>query len=358
MHDCVLGGHVGTSIFEDGRRLLFFGGNDYLGLAGSGELEAAAIEAVHRFGVSSCASRTTTGTNELHLELEERLAGFRGSECARVIGAGYLANRILLSVLLKPGGTVFCEKTVHPSAQDGIPRDIGRLVLFSRDDVAGFEQLVKTSSPADVVLLDGVSTTGEIAPLDELMPSIRRYGLQLLVDDAHGIGVIGPGGRGTAASFGLDPSEVVEAASMSKGFGSYGGFITGTRSTIDRVASLAPAYIGATALPPAVLGASLKATELVLAADDRRQRLRHLTQRVQRGFCDLGYEVSDHGTPILIFGEGEVGRELHEGLLRADVLVPHIQYPDPGGPCRIRLTLSAGHSDAQVDELLAAAKAL
>ncbi len=358
MQDCVLGGSVGTTILVDGSSYLYFGGNDYLGLAGSGELEEAACAAVQRFGVSSCASRTTTGTSSLHLELERKIAAFRGAECARVIGAGYLANRILLSVILPRRGTVFCEASVHPSARDGIPHDAGRVVDFFRDDISGFKAAVEDSAPGDVVLLDGVSTTGEIAPLDVLMPSIRSRGLQLLVDDAHGVGVIGSKGRGTAASFDVGAEEVVEAASMSKAFGSYGGYVTGPRSIISRIADEAPAYIGATALPPSVLGASLASVEIVAAADDRRVHLRSLTQRVSQGFADLGYDTVDHGTPILIFAEGASGQSLHDRLRESGVLVPYIRYPDPAGPGRIRLTLSAGHTHAQVDQLLDAARAV
>lgn len=358
MKDCVLEGRVGRTVDVDGRQLLFFGGNDYLGLAGGGYLEDAAVRATRHFGVSSCASRTTTGTSALHLRLEQALASLRGSEGARVIGAGYLANRILLSVLLQPGGSVFCEETVHPSARDGIPREVARVVPFCRDDIEGFHSSLSSASKGDVVLLDGVSTTGEIAPLDKLMPAIRNHGLVLLVDDAHGAGVVGPGGRGTAASFGIQPDEVVEAASMSKAFGSYGGFITGPRSVLEKVDAEASAYIGATALPPAVLGASIRAVELVTESDERRERLRSLTRHVQLGLCQLGWEVEDRGTPILIFGEGPRGQALHEQLLRRGILVPFIRYPDPSGPGKLRLTLTANHTDADVEALLDASREL
>ena len=356
MVDDVLGGRVGPTILRDGEPVLFFGGNDYLGLAGSRELEAAAVEAVAAYGVSSCASRTTTGTSDLHLELEEKLVRFRGAEAVRVIGAGYLANRILLSVLLESAGRVYCEQTVHPSARDGIPRGVADVVFFSRDDVAGFQDAVRTSSPGDVVLLDGVSTTGEIAPLTELMPIIHESGLRLLVDDAHGVGVLGERGRGTAASLGIDANDVVEAASMSKAFGSYGGYIAGPRDVIERIDALAPAYIGATALPPAVLGASIRAAEIIGESDDRRRRLRELTRRMQSGLSEAGYDVKDNGTPILIFGEGRPGAELHRRLRDSGILVPYIRYPDPLGPGRLRLTLSAGHTLEHVDQLLAAVR--
>ncbi|WJW75725.1 8-amino-7-oxononanoate synthase [Thiohalobacter sp. IOR34] len=356
-----VGSPQAAEIEVDGRRLLAFCSNDYLGLAAHPQIAAALARGAERWGTGAGAAHLISGHSRAHEALEEALAEFVGAPRALLFSTGYMANLGVISALAGRGDRVFEDRLNHASLLDGARLGGARLLRYRHADAADLEaRLAAAGSSERLVASDGVfSMDGDLAPLPALLAAARRHDARLLVDDAHGLGVLGPGGRGSLAHAGLVPEtdDLILVGTLGKAFGTFGAFVAGSEALIETLIQQARPYIYTTAPPPALAEATLASLALVQGEDWRRERLRALIARLRAGAAELGLPLMDSTTPVqpLLVGEAGAALALSEQLLAAGILVPAIRPPTvPEGSARLRISLSAAHSEAQVDTLLAA----
>ena len=349
----------GSQVTIDGKRYLFFAGNNYLGLAGHPAVKAAALEAIEEYGLSCAASRETTGTSALHLKLERQLAEFKNQPEAVIFSTGYLGNTILLQALRKRFTAVLVDRWSHPSVVDGIPREAEEIVFYHHGDPEHLADLLAERPEAGALIItDGVfALTGEIAPLDRIYRLARQHGAILVVDDAHATGILGEYGRGTPEHFGLDGAEdLYQTETLSKALGCYGGFIASTGELIATIRAESTAYIGSTALPPAIAAAGSAALSQLREQPERRLKTLENARYIKNGLDRMHLPTAPDETPIIpIFFEtpAEAG-ELSEFLHRRSIIAPAVRYPVPMDRYPVRLTVSADHTREHLDTLLEA----
>jgi len=291
----------GTQVTVRGRRLIMIGSNNYLGLTAHPKVRQAAIDAVREFGTSCTGSRFLNGTLALHNELEERLARFVGKEKALVFSTGYQTNLGTLSALIGREDVIIGDKENHASLVDGSRLALGRLQRFRHNDIDDLERVLRAcpDKAGKLVVVDGVfSMSGELAPLPEIVPLCEKYGARLMVDDAHGVGVIG-GGRGTVARFGVTDDVDLIMGTFSKSFASIGGFIAGEETTIHWIKHLARSMIFSASLPAGNAAAALAALDVMEKEPERVERVNAIAERMRQGYHDLGYNVGGSETPIV-----------------------------------------------------------
>jgi 8-amino-7-oxononanoate synthase len=339
---------------RDGREVLAFGGSDYLALSHEPALRAAFVAAAERFGVSLAASRATSGTCVEHEALERELASFLGAEDCAVVASGSLANDVAAAALATEFGparpSVWTHERTHASLSDALRARVGELRRFAEPH--------DVEPAARVIASDAfVPLTGRSAPLRELARSLAPGGV-LLVDEAHSLGVLGPHGAGVAVASTVPASARLTTGSLSKAAGAVGGFVAGTRARIA-AARACSAYVGSTALSPALAALARRALELVMASDGRRARLFRHVERVRARFGELGLPVGAEPFPVfgLSFATPERTLAVERALLERGVAVPRVRYLDDGPSGVLRLTLNAAHEDADVERLLAALSA-
>lgn len=354
----------GATAVVDGRELLNFCSNDYLGLANHPGVVAALRRGADEYGAGSGASHLVTGHTRAHHELEEALAAFTGRPRALLFSTGYMANLGAVSALCGDGDAVFEDRLNHASLLDAGLLSGARFQRYLHGDAANLDaRLAKSSARRRLVITDGVfSMDGDIAPLRELAQVSAAHDGWLMVDDAHGIGVLGRGGRGCVDAAGLGIGEVpVLVGTLGKAFGTFGAFVAGSEELVEYLVQFARPYIYTTALPPAVATATLAALRLLEAADDRRALLCEHIARFRAGARQLGYELMDSSTPIqpVLVGDAQAALDFSAALRAAGILVTAIRPPTvPAGSARLRVTFSAAHGAAQVDALLAALEQL
>jgi 8-amino-7-oxononanoate synthase len=353
--------NAGPLIHDGNRTLLQFSTNDYLGLAGAPSVRQRAAEIVARYGISApMGSRAMTGTTADHLELEADIARHRGCEAALVFATGASAMMGLLAAVARPGDVLFLDQFAHASLVCGAKIAGATTVFFRHNDVMHLEHLVRqhaNGSPAAIVV-DGVySMQGDLAPLPELVEVKNRYGLRLLVDDAHGTGVFGPQGSGTPAHFGVGSQVDVQAGTFSKALATIGGFVAGSRSLIDYLRFTAPTFLFTKSLPLAVVAATQESLSLLRQGDDLRARLHRSARRLQEGLRANGFDIGQTESPITpIQFEGnnalQVASRLRDehGIWVSPILHPAVER----GRSIIRATPTANHTAAQIDELIEA----
>ena len=350
----------GPELVVGGRRFLSFCSNDYLGLAAHPEVAAAFQRGVDRWGSGSGASHLVTGHSAAHHALEEELAAFTGRERALLFSTGYMANLGAITALIGRRDAVFQDRLNHASLLDAGLSSGARFRRFPHADAAALaRQLVGTGARRRLAVTDGVfSMDGDLAPLPGLAAACRDHGAWLLVDDAHGLGVLGANGRGTLEHFDLGTAEVpVLMGTLGKGFGTAGAFVAGDETLVEYLLQFARTYVYTTALPPAVAEATRASLRLVQSEGWRRDHLRALVTRFRRGAEQLGLALMPSESPIQPLRVGDAGRALAlSAALRArGILITAIRPPTvPAGGARLRITLSAAHGEAQVDRLLAA----
>lgn len=353
-------GPQGPELVVDGRRYLAFCSNDYLGLANHPEVIAAAQRAAGEYGAGSGASHLVCGHSVIHHQLEEALAEFTGRPRALLFSTGYMANLGVVNALLGKADHIFEDKLNHASLLDAGLLSGARFQRFLHNDVASLEQrLARAETGRKLVAVDGVfSMDGDLAPLPELAAAANRHDAWLMVDDAHGIGVLGEHGGGCAEHFGLDIEQLpILMGTLGKGFGSFGAFVAGSEALIETLIQFARTYIYTTALPPAVAAATLQSLALIRRETWRREHLHALIARFRRGAEQLGLPIMDSASPIQPLLVGDAGRALalSERLAERGIWISAIRPPTvPAGTARLRITLSAAHCEAQVDRLLAA----
>ncbi len=352
--------HRGAEFDFEGRRLLNFCGNDYLGLADHPRVIKVMQNATEVYGVGSGASHLVSGHSTPHHALEEELAEFTGRERAMLFSTGYMANQGVIAALAGRGDWVFEDRLNHASLLDGALLSGARLKRYAHanaDDLrAG---LAECPTEGRLVVTDGVfSMDGDLAPLAELARLTGEAKAWLMVDDAHGLGVIGPTGRGVVEHFGLGAAEVpVLMGTLGKAFGTFGAFVAGNRELIEFLIQRSRAYIYTTALPPAVAEATRASLALVREESWRRDKLWMLIGRFRHGAGQLGLNLMDSQTPIqpILIGDNDEALRVSQRLLEAGFLVAAIRPPTvPAGTARLRVNLSAVHEESQVDSLLEA----
>lgn len=354
----VLGSPQQPHCVVDGRPMLSFCSNDYLGLANHPEVIAALRRGTERWGVGSGAAHLVNGHSAAHEALEAELADFTGRPRALLFSTGYMANLGVISALAGRGDTIFEDRLNHASLLDGALLSRATLRRFPHRDVAALERIAGTDPPR-LIATDGVfSMDGDLAPLPELARAARETGAWLLVDDAHGLGVLGPGGRGTLDHLGLDTEQVpILMGTLGKAFGTFGAFVAASEGLIETLIQRARSYIYTTAGPPALAEATRASLAIVRREDWRRERLQILIERLRQGTAQLGLPLADSVTPIQPLVAGTSSRALvwSRALEAAGILVTPIRPPTvPEGTARLRITLSAAHEEADVDRLLEA----
>jgi 8-amino-7-oxononanoate synthase len=357
--------HVdGPWLETGGRRLLSFCSNDYLGLAQHPQLIAAFKRVADDEGLGSTSAHLICGHRAEHAALEEALAAWTGRERALLFSTGYMANLGVLQTLLTRGDVCVQDKLNHACLLDGVQLSGAELKRYPHADVAAAaRQLASRSEAAALLATDGVfSMDGDVAPLRELAILCNRERATLMVDDAHGLGVLGEDGSGSVRAAGLGQHEVpVLMATLGKALGCAGAFVAGSAALIDGLMQFARPYIYTTAMPPALAAAALTAVQLAQTEAWRRQKLTALIDRFQRGAAELGLPLSASTSAIqpLLLGSADAALAAALALERQGLLVSAIRPPTvPQGHARLRITLSAAHEEEHVDQLLAALETL
>ncbi len=342
----------------DGREVVMLCSNNYLGLADHPLLKEAAIRAVEKYGVSSGASRLVSGTMELHEELEDSIARFKGTDAALLFNSGYAANTGIIPALAGRGDTVFCDRLNHASIVDGCLLSRARLVRYPHNDMETLGRLLEKNATKgrNLIVTDGVfSMDGDFAHLPQLVALKKEFGAMLMVDDAHGTGVIGRSGRGTAEHFDLLSEIDIHMGTLGKAFGSFGAYAAASLDTIAFLINKARSFIFSTSLPPAVLAISIAAIELVTSPEGStlRKRLRENTDYFRSALQSEGFDTMDSETQIVpVFaGEAEKVMEFSRLVLEHDVYVQGIRPPTvPAASCRLRCTMMATHTREDLDK--------
>lgn len=345
----------GVEVERGGRRLVSFSCNDYLGLSHHPAVKAAAAAAAMEHGAGAGASRLVTGDHPLLSELEQRLAALKGCEAVCVFGSGYLANAGIIPTFAGPGDLVLVDALAHACIWAGAQLSRAEVVAFRHNDVEHLGSLLterRAGAGRVLVATDGVfSMDGDLAPLDEIGRLCRAHDAWLLVDDAHGLGVLGDGGAGTASLF---PEARVDLAmgTLSKALGGYGAYVCASRPVIDLIKTRTRTVIYTTGLPPAQAAAAIAALDVIAAEPER---VAAPLARARRFTAALG--LPEAASPIVpvILGEAETALAAAAALEAEGLLAVAIRPPTvPAGTARLRLAFSALHSEAQVDRLAAA----
>ncbi|MCH5655414.1 MULTISPECIES: 8-amino-7-oxononanoate synthase [Pseudomonas] len=347
----------GPQVIVDGQPLLAFCNNDYMGLANHPEVIAAWQAGAERWGVGGGASHLVIGHSAPHHELEEALAELTGRPRALLFSNGYMANLGAVTALVGQGDTVLEDRLNHASLLDAGLLSGARFSRYLHNDVSSLEARLEKSVGDTLVVTDGVfSMDGDIADLPALARSARAKGAWLMVDDAHGFGPLGANGAGIVEHFGLSMDEVpVLVGTLGKSFGTSGAFVAGSEELIETLIQFARPYIYTTSQPPALACATLKSLQLLRTEHWRREHLTRLIQQFRRGAEQIGLQLMDSFTPIQPIMIGDAGRALHLSQLLRErgLLVTAIRPPTvPAGSARLRVTLSAAHSEADVQLLL------
>ncbi|HRX71573.1 MAG: 8-amino-7-oxononanoate synthase [Candidatus Competibacteraceae bacterium] len=350
----------GPEAVVGGHRFIAFCSNDYLGLASHPALIAAVQEAAARWGVGSGASHVVSGHLRPHAELEERLAAFVGREQALYFTTGYMANLAIAPALLERHDAIFADRLNHASLIDAAQLARAEHIRYPHGDLDALaDRLQRSRARRKLILTDAVfSMDGDLAPLPELFALAERFDAWLVVDDAHGFGVLGPNGRGSLAHFQLPASpRLILMGTLGKAAGVSGAFIAGDRRVIEWLMQRGRPYIFTTASSPIIAAALLASLELIAAGDDRRAHLHDLITRLRAGLDGLPWQLLPSLTAIqpLVIGDNLTTLALAEQLLAKGLWIPAIRPPTvPAGTARLRISLSAAHTTEHVDALLTA----
>lgn len=356
-HRRIVEGPQGAEIMLAGRKLLNFSSNDYLGLAAHPALADAARRGLEKYGTGSGAAHLITGHTRAHHALEEELADFVQRPRALLFATGYMANLGIAGALLGHGDSVIEDRLNHASLLDAGLLSGARFRRYAHADAAMLAVRLRSSVKRTLVMTDGVfSMDGDIAPLPALATAAAAAGAVLAADDAHGCGVLGANGRGTLEHFGLGVSQVpVLMATLGKAFGTFGAFVAGGDALIETLIQRARTYIYTTAPPAAWAEAARAALRLVRSESWRRERLHALIARFRTGAAQLSLPLLESQTAIqpLMIGAADAALRMSDALAARGILAVAIRPPTvPAGSARLRLTLTAAHSEAQVDQLL------
>jgi 8-amino-7-oxononanoate synthase len=342
-----------------GRKMIMVGSNNYLGLTNHPKVKEACIEAVRKYGSGCAGSRFLNGTLDIHVQLEEKLARFIRKEAALVFSTGFQVNLGVISALVNKDDVVIIDKLDHASIIDGCRLTHGSVKKYRHNDMADLERVLQHhDDKSKIIIVDGVfSMEGDIVNLPKVVELAKAYGARLMVDDAHGVGVLGKTGRGTAEHFGLEKDVDLIMGTYSKSLASIGGFIAGSAEVVHYIKHFARALIFSASPPPASVAAVSAALDIIESEPERIDQLWKNTHKMLKGFRDLGFETGPSETPIIpvIVRENEIAFKAAMMLQEEGVFVNVAISPAvPEGHALIRTSYMATHTEEQLDRVLAA----
>ncbi|MBI4690636.1 MAG: pyridoxal phosphate-dependent aminotransferase family protein [Nitrospirae bacterium] len=344
-------------VVMNGKKMIMIGSNNYLGLTNHPKVKEAAIDAVKKYGSGCAGSRFLNGTLDIHVELENKLARFMRKEAALVFSTGFQVNLGVISALIGKDDIVIIDKMDHASIIDGCRLSYGEIKKFRHNDMADLKRVLEENNGrGKLIVVDGVfSMEGDIANLPEIVDLAKKYKARTMVDDAHGIGVLGKSGRGTAEHFGLEEEVDLLMGTYSKSLASIGGFIAGSENTVHYIKHFARSLIFSASPPPASIAAVSAAIDIIENEPERRERLWENTKRMLNGFKRLGFEIGASETPIIpiILEENEVAFKMammlqEEGVFANVAVSPAV----PNGKALIRTSYMATHTSEHLDIVL------
>ncbi len=352
----------GNHVWVNGKKILMVGSNNYLGLFDDPRIKASAIAAIEKYGTSTCGSRFLNGTYSLHVELEKKLAEFMGKEEALTFSTGMQTNLGAISALAGRDDVIVIDRMVHASIMDAVRLSYAHIAKFKHNDMKDLEDKL-AHQPADkgkLIIVDGVfSMEGDLSNLPQIVKLAKKHNARVMVDDAHGVGVMGAKGRGTAEHFGLVDDVDLIMTTFSKSFASLGGFVVGDSKIIQYIKHHARALIFSASITPAALGAAHKALEIIQAEPRRRQRLWEITRIMNRELTAMGYHTGNTETPIIpvLIHDLEKTFKLwmylrDYGIFTNPVIAPAV----PPESSLIRTSFTATHTDADLEFILAGFK--
>jgi 8-amino-7-oxononanoate synthase len=348
----------GNKVKVDSKEMIMVGSNNYLGLLDHPKVKKAAKEAIDRYGVSTCGSRFLNGTLDIHVELEEKLASFMEKEAALTFSTGFQTNQGIISTLVGRGDTVLTDRMVHASIVDSCRLSYGDIYKFKHNDMADLERQLSSieKDTGKMIVVDGVfSMEGDLANLPGIVELAKKYNAKIMVDDAHGIGVMGKNGRGTAEHFGVESEIDIVMGTFSKSFASLGGMVAGEKKVISYIKHFARSLIFSASITPASVATVLATLEIIQDEPERRERLWEITHKMKSGLQSLGYDTGATQTPIIpvYIRNDELAFMLWKLLRESGVFTNPVIYPAvPKGEALIRTSYSATHSDEELDTVL------
>ena len=353
----VLSSPQGAWLEVDGRKVLNFCSNNYLGLANHPEMVAAAKAAIDQYGVGPAAVRTIAGTMRLHEELENRVAKFKKSEAAITFQSGFAANLGTIQALVGKNDVIFSDELNHASIIDGCRLSGARIIRYNHCDAGHLEQVIKENEGTyekAMIISDGVfSMDGDIAPLDKLYEVAKGNDILLMVDDAHGEGVLGKGGRGIVDHFNLHGKVDIEVGTFSKAFGVIGGVVSGSATIVEWLRQRGRPFLFSSAMTPADVAACITGIDILESSTTLVDRLWSNAEFFKKEMAALGFDIGHSQTPItpIILGEAPLAQQFSRKLFDSGIFATAIGYPTvPKGKARIRVMISAVHSQSDLEE--------
>ena len=348
----------GNKVKVNGEEMIMVGSNNYLGLLDHPQVMKAAQDAVDKYGVATCGSRFLNGTLDIHVELEEKLAEFMKKEAALAFSTGFQTNQGIISTIVGRGDTVFTDRIVHASIIDACRLSYGGINKFKHNDMEELERMLKSSEKngGKLIVVDGVfSMEGDLANLPKVVELAKKYDAKILVDDAHGIGVMGREGRGTAEHFGVEDDVDLLMGTFSKSFASLGGFVAGGEKVISYIKHFARSLIFSASITPASVATVLATLDIIQKEPERREKLWQITKKMKSGFQAMGYNTGLTETPIIpaYIDDDEAAFMLWKLLREEGIFTNPVIYPAvPKGQAMIRTSYSATHSDEELNTVL------
>ncbi len=345
-------------VIMEGKRRIMLGSNNYLGLTTNPEVMEAGIKAIEKFGSGCSGSRFLNGTLTMHLELEEELARFLNKEAVITFSTGFQSNLGIISAIVGLGDYVICDKENHASIYDACRLSFGKMLRYKHNDMAELEKALQKvpETAGALIVTDGVfSMSGEIANLPEIVKLAKKYGARVMVDDAHGLGVIGEGGRGTASHFGLEDDVDIYMGTFSKSLASLGGYMATSNRVADYVRHASRPFIFSASIPPASCATALAALRILQKQPELVTRLQSISDYVRDGLSKRYIPFRESTTPIVpiytyeMFRTLQIGRELYENGVYINPVLPPAT---PQGECLLRTSYMATHTEPVIDEAL------
>jgi 8-amino-7-oxononanoate synthase len=348
----------GNRVRVDDKEMIMVGSNNYLGLLDHPEVMKAAQNAVDKYGVATCGSRFLNGTLDIHVELEEELAKFMKKEAALTFSTGFQTNQGIISTVIDKDDAIFSDQMIHASIIDACRLSYGNVHKYKHNDLEDLEK--KLSSVGEkvdkLIVVDGVfSMEGDLADLPGIVELAKKYGTKVMVDDAHGIGVMGKNGRGTLEHFDVEDEVDLVMGTFSKSFSSLGGFVAGEKKVISYIKHHARALIFSASITPASVASALATLSIIQREPERREKLWKVTKKMKDGFQSMGYETGPTESPIIpvIIGRDELTFMMWRLLKEEGIFANPIIYPAvPQGEALIRTSYSATHSEEELDTVL------
>jgi 8-amino-7-oxononanoate synthase len=350
-----------AEVMIKGKRMIMIGSNNYLGLTTHPKVKEAAIEAVRKYGSGCTGSRFLNGTLDIHEELEGRLAKFVRKERALLFSTGFQTNLGTISTLVGKDDVILCDRMNHASIIDGTRLAFGRTIKFKHNDMEDLERVLNSPDVEDaggsvLVITEGVfSMEGDLGALPQIARLKKKYGFRILLDDAHGIGYMGPNGRGAAEHFGVERETDLIMGTFSKSFASLGGVIAGPTEVIDFLKHNARALIFSASMPPSAVATVLAALDIMEKEPQHRERLWRNVRKMQSAYRDLGFNIGRTESPVvpIIIGDFEKTLVFWKELFEAGVFVnPIISPAVPPDMCLLRTSYMATHTDEELDQVI------